>query len=67
MVEQQWIATPKATKELLARHGFSFKKSLGQNFLIDLNILQKIVQAGNWISRRAHWKSDRASAHSPNF
>lgn len=46
MAEQQWIATPKATKELLARHGFSFKKSLGQNFLIDLNILQKIVQAG---------------------
>lgn len=44
MDSQRFIATPKATKELLARHGFSFKKSLGQNFLIDTNILHKIVQ-----------------------
>ncbi|MBO1913762.1 16S rRNA (adenine(1518)-N(6)/adenine(1519)-N(6))-dimethyltransferase, partial [Microvirga sp. 3-52] len=27
------IATPARTKEILERHGFSFKKSLGQNFL----------------------------------
>jgi 16S rRNA (adenine1518-N6/adenine1519-N6)-dimethyltransferase len=39
------IATPLRTKELLAKYRFSFKKSLGQNFLIDLNILQQIVQA----------------------
>jgi 16S rRNA (adenine1518-N6/adenine1519-N6)-dimethyltransferase len=39
------IATPLRTKELLAKYGFSFKKSLGQNFLIDLNILQQIVHA----------------------
>lgn len=44
---QRFIATPKATKELLARHGFSFKKSLGQNFLIDTNILNKIVQTAH--------------------
>ncbi len=25
------------------RHGFAFKKSFGQNFLTDTNILQKIV------------------------
>ncbi|WP_209853008.1 16S rRNA (adenine(1518)-N(6)/adenine(1519)-N(6))-dimethyltransferase RsmA [Paenibacillus sediminis] len=39
------IATPKRTKEIIHRHGFSFKKSLGQNFLIDQNILHKIVGA----------------------
>ncbi|ATH93980.1 16S rRNA (adenine(1518)-N(6)/adenine(1519)-N(6))-dimethyltransferase RsmA [Bacillus glycinifermentans] len=37
------IATPKRTKEILDKYGFSFKKSLGQNFLIDTNILDRIV------------------------
>lgn len=37
------IATPHKTKEILEKFGFSFKKSLGQNFLIDTNILQRIV------------------------
>lgn len=37
------IATPVRTKEILDKHGFSFKKSLGQNFLIDPNILRNIV------------------------
>lgn len=37
------IATPNRTKEILEKHGFSFKKSLGQNFLIDPNILRNIV------------------------
>jgi len=37
------IATPVRTKALLEKYGFSFKKSLGQNFLIDLNILNRIV------------------------
>jgi len=31
------------TKAVLERHGFTFKKSFGQNFLTDTNILQKIV------------------------
>lgn len=39
------VATPKRTKEIIAKYGFSFKKSLGQNFLIDQNILNKIVAA----------------------
>ncbi|MFF2484425.1 16S rRNA (adenine(1518)-N(6)/adenine(1519)-N(6))-dimethyltransferase RsmA [Paenibacillus sp. NPDC058071] len=39
------VATPKRTKEIIAKYGFSFKKSLGQNFLIDQNILHKIVEA----------------------
>ncbi|AJD89375.1 ribosomal RNA small subunit methyltransferase A [Jeotgalibacillus malaysiensis] len=37
------IATPVRTKEIMQKYGFSFKKSLGQNFLIDPNILQNIV------------------------
>lgn len=40
----QSLTSPKVLKELLERHGFHFSKSLGQNFLIDENILQKIVQ-----------------------
>ncbi|MDL4839074.1 16S rRNA (adenine(1518)-N(6)/adenine(1519)-N(6))-dimethyltransferase RsmA [Aquibacillus rhizosphaerae] len=38
------IATPTKTKEILNKYGFSFKKSLGQNFLIDVNILEKIIE-----------------------
>ena len=34
---------PVRTKEILKKYGFSFKKSLGQNFLIDTNILNRIV------------------------
>jgi 16S rRNA (adenine1518-N6/adenine1519-N6)-dimethyltransferase len=37
------IATPTRTREILQKYGFSFKKSLGQNFLIDTNILHNIV------------------------
>lgn len=37
------IATPVRTQEILKKFGFSFKKSLGQNFLIDTNILKRIV------------------------
>lgn len=39
------IATPIRTKEILEKHGFSLKKSLGQNFIIDPNILVNIVAA----------------------
>lgn len=41
------IATPVRTKEILEKYGFSFKKSLGQNFLIDPNILRNIVSHAN--------------------
>lgn len=37
------IADYSVTKTVLERHGFTFKKSFGQNFLTDTNILQKIV------------------------
>lgn len=47
MNEYRDIATPSRTKEILNKHGFSFKKSLGQNFLTEPNILRKIAEAGD--------------------
>ena len=44
MTDYKEIATPSRTKEILKKHGFSFKKSLGQNFLTEPNILRKIVE-----------------------
>ncbi|MGC6767311.1 16S rRNA (adenine(1518)-N(6)/adenine(1519)-N(6))-dimethyltransferase RsmA [Enterococcus sp. LJL128] len=44
MTDYKDIATPSRTKEILKKHGFSFKKSLGQNFLTEPNILRKIVE-----------------------
>ena len=41
------ISTPQSTKAILEKHGFTFKKSLGQNFLIDRNILNNIVNAAD--------------------
>jgi len=43
MSEQLDIATPSRTKEILAKYDVHIKKSLGQNFIIDSNILRNIV------------------------
>ena len=40
---KHYIATPTRTKAILNKYKFTFKKSLGQNFLVDVNILQNIV------------------------
>lgn len=45
------IATPNRTKEILATYGLTAKKSLGQNFIIDTNILKNIVEAGEITER----------------
>lgn len=39
------IASPAKTKDLLRRFDINLKKSLGQNFLVDRNVLHKIVSA----------------------
>lgn len=39
------LCNPTELKALLNRHGFNFSKTLGQNFLIDKNVLNKIVLA----------------------
>jgi len=45
MSKGEAIAAAGRTKEIIRRYGFTFKKSLGQNFLIDSNILDKIIAA----------------------
>jgi len=47
------IATPLRTRAILEKYGFSFKKSLGQNFLIDTNILRRIVDYAELTSSSA--------------
>ncbi|KRL06192.1 16S rRNA (adenine(1518)-N(6)/adenine(1519)-N(6))-dimethyltransferase RsmA [Liquorilactobacillus oeni] len=39
------IASPLRTKAIMNTYGLTFKKSLGQNFLTDVNVLKKIVSA----------------------
>lgn len=41
------IATPGRTKEILDKYHLKAKKSLGQNFIVDTNILGKMVAAGD--------------------
>ena len=41
------IATVEGTKDILKRYPFAFKKRFGQNFLIDKNILSKIMHAAD--------------------
>ena len=38
-----YLASPSATRAVLERHGLATKKALGQNFLINDDILAKIV------------------------
>ncbi|MGQ9455824.1 MAG: 16S rRNA (adenine(1518)-N(6)/adenine(1519)-N(6))-dimethyltransferase RsmA [Armatimonadota bacterium] len=48
------LASPKRVKKLLAEHGLRPKKRLGQHFLIDRNVLERIADAvgivpGDWV------------------
>lgn len=40
-----YLGSPTATKFIIDKYGFAFQKKFGQNFLIDSNILESIVQA----------------------
>lgn len=46
-MENKRLYSPSHVKEVLSRHGFKFSKALGQNFLIDGNIVRKIVSESN--------------------
>lgn len=39
------LTSQKIIRQIIEKHGFRFTKSLGQNFLIDENILRKIVDS----------------------
>lgn len=41
------LGTPSGTIEILKKYNFNFQKKFGQNFLIDTNILEKIINACN--------------------
>ncbi|MBR3934494.1 MAG: 16S rRNA (adenine(1518)-N(6)/adenine(1519)-N(6))-dimethyltransferase RsmA [Clostridia bacterium] len=47
------LASPKVIKEILEESGFKFSKSLGQNFLIDENVLEKMI-AGSGIDENTN-------------
>ena len=42
-----YLGSPSATKEIINKYSFAFQKKLGQNFLIDSNILESIVSAAD--------------------
>lgn len=39
------VASPAAVRSIMRRHNISCRKSLGQNFLVDLNIIKKILDS----------------------
>ena len=43
----EFVSTPTKTNEILKKYDIKLKKSLGQNFLVDPNILRNIVAAAN--------------------
>jgi len=46
-MENKRLYSPSQVREVLDRHGFTFSKGLGQNFLIDGNIVRKIVKSAD--------------------
>ncbi|KPV44637.1 16S rRNA methyltransferase [Alicyclobacillus ferrooxydans] len=49
MSDQIDLARLSSLRELLQTHGFQFKKQLGQNFLVDARVLERIVDAADLI------------------
>ena len=43
-MEHKDIATPSRTRALLDQYGFNFKKSLGQNFLVDVKLIKLLMR-----------------------
>lgn len=56
-MKQPTIANKKVTRYILQRFGIHMSKRLGQNFLIDANIVQGIVDAANVQEMIEYWKS----------
>lgn len=43
-MERRHLGNPTKTKEIIDKYGFAFQKRFGQNFLIDGNVVEKIVR-----------------------
>ena len=41
------LTSPTVVREIIRSHGFQVRKSLGQNFLLDANIIDRIVRQAN--------------------
>ena len=41
-----YLASPRETKAIIDSYSFAFQKKFGQNFLIDANVLERIVDDG---------------------
>lgn len=63
MKDTREIAAPSKTRDILAKHGFTFKKSLGQNFLTEPNILRKIVETAGIDTTTNVIEAHRESVH----
>jgi len=46
-MDNKRLYSPSQVREVLDRYGFTFSKGLGQNFLIDGNIVRKIVRSAD--------------------
>src|SRR5699024_5554181 len=44
-VTKAFIATPKRTKDILHKYAFPFKKSLGHNFIVDANLVERMLES----------------------
>jgi 16S rRNA (adenine1518-N6/adenine1519-N6)-dimethyltransferase len=44
IMDEKKLYSPRVMKDILDKHGFKFRKGLGQNFLIDGNIINKIAE-----------------------
>lgn len=42
-----YLTNPTYAKAILEAHGFTFQKKYGQNFLIDANVLEKIIESAD--------------------
>lgn len=42
-----YLGTPSATAEIIKKYNFTFQKRYGQNFLVDTNILEKIIRCAD--------------------
>lgn len=43
-MENKHLSNPTSTREVIDKYGFAFQKKFGQNFLIDGNVVEKIVR-----------------------
>jgi 16S rRNA (adenine1518-N6/adenine1519-N6)-dimethyltransferase len=59
------IDTLPPLRQVIATHGLSARKALGQNFLLDLNLTAKIARVGGDLSARTCSRSAPAPAGSP--